>query len=180
MRPISILAIPIYQKLSEQYSTPTQRIKATKQYILNEVTQWSIKSLDQNSDYFFKPKEFSGDNKSLPFEVRLVKGGPYPGMYELKFGNLNADNDQDRYYWDDKDPYRLQKALFLRNVLELKIAPMLQKGKIGAIVFSPYDEDGLGDERYNYFYNMYSKLGKDKFDLQHIDDSTYAITKKYD
>jgi hypothetical protein len=180
MRPISILAIPIYQKLSEQYSNPTKRIKATKQYILNEVTQWSIKSLDQDGNYFFKPKEFSGDNKSLPFEVRLIKGGPYPGMYELKFGNLNADNDKDRYYWDDKDPYRLQKALFLRNVLELKIASMLQKGKIDAIVFSPYDEDGLGEERYSYFYNMYSKLGKDKFDLQLIDDSTYVITKKYD
>jgi hypothetical protein len=178
MRSISILALPIYQKLTEAYSNQTERINKTKQYILNEVTQWTIKSISTPEFYAFKPIEFSGDSKSSPFEVRLVKGGPYPGMYELKFGNLNADNDKDRYYWDDKDPYRLQKALFLKKVLELKIGPMLQTNKINAIIFSPYDEDGLGDERYSYFYNMYSKLGKEQFDLQLIDDSTYIITKK--
>jgi hypothetical protein len=180
MRSLTILAIPIYQKLSEQYPNVAQRTEATREYILKEITQWTIKSLEQDDNYFFKPKKFSGDDKSLPFEVRLIKGGPYPGMYELKFGDLNADNDKDRYYWNDKDPYRLQKALFLRKVLESKIAAMLQSGKINAIVFSPYDEDGLGSDRYSYFYNMYSKLGKDKFDLQLIDANTYAITKKYE
>jgi hypothetical protein len=180
MRTLSILAIPIYQELGKKYPNLVERREVTRKYILNEITQWSIKSLNQNENYFFKPKEFSGDKKSLPFEVRLIKGGPYPGMYELKFGNLNTDNDKDRYYWDDKDPYRLQKALFLRKVLESKITTLLQSGEINAIVFSPYDEDGLGEERYSYFYNMYSKLGKDKFDLQLIDDNTYAITKKYE
>jgi hypothetical protein len=180
MRSITILAIPIYQDLAKKYPNISERRQATKQHILNEITHWTIKSLNQNGNYFFKPKEFIVGSNSTPFEVRLIKGGPYPGMYELKFGNMNAGNDKDQYKWDDKDPYRLQKALFLRNVLESKIAPMLDAGKINAIIFSPYNEDGLGDERYSYFYNMYSKLGKDKFDLQMIDDKTYVITKKND
>jgi len=180
MRSLTILAIPIYQKLSKQHSNLAERKEATKQYILNEISQWNIKSLEQDGNYFFKPKEFQGDSKSSPFEIRLIKGGPYPGMYELKFGNLNADTDKDRYSWNDNDPYSLQKALFLRRVLESKVAQLLEKGAINAITFSAYDEDGLGSDRYSYFYNMYEKLEKDNFDLQLIDSDTYIITKKND
>ena len=178
MKSLTVLAIPIYQRLTEKYTDPTERAEATRQYILNEITHWKIKSISTNEVYAFKPVEFKGTKDSKPFEVRLTKTGPYQGMYELKFGDLNAETDAEMYLWDDKDPYRMQKALFLRQVLESKIAPMLQSGKINAIVFSPYDGDGLGDQRYSYFYNMYSKIGKDKFDLQPLDDQTYMITKR--
>lgn len=178
MRSLTTLSTAIYQKLGKNYSTLTERKNATKQYILNEITHWSIKTVNKDGGYLFKPKEFQGTDKSLPFEVGLKPAGPYPGMYELNFGDLNAATDKEMYIWDDKDPNRLQKALFLRKVLESKIGPMLKNGDISAIVFSAFNEDGLGEERYSYFYNMYSKLGKDKFDMQMIDNDTYVITKK--
>jgi hypothetical protein len=179
MRSITELAMPIYQKMGEKHKSSSERAEATRQYILKEVTQWKIKSVSTPGVYSFKPAEFKGTKDSSPFEVRLFKNGPYEGMYELKFGNLNAETDEEAYRWDDKDPHRMQKALFLRQVLESKILPMLESGKINAIVFSPYDGDGLGDQRYSYFYNMYSKLGKDEFDLQQMDSDTYVITKKH-
>lgn len=178
MKSLITLVLPIYQKIYKQKYTLNERTQSVKQYILSEITQWTIKSLKQDEGYFFKPKEFKGDSKSTPFEVRLIKVGPYPKMYELKFGNLNAETDLEKFKWDDNDPYRLQKALFLKTVLESEVVPMLNSGQINDIVFSPYDEDGLGDDRYSYFYNMYTKLGKEKFDLQIVDENTYIITKK--
>ena len=177
MRPLSILAIPIYQKLGKQYPNLTERREATKQYILNEVTQWKIKSVSTPEVYAFRPIEFQGTEDSKPFEVRLVYDND-TDFWELKFGNLNADNDKDRYKWEDKDPYRLQKALFLRNVLEFKIVPLLEKDAIKGILFHPYSGDGLEDDRFSYFYNMYKKLGKNKYNIEHETEGTYTITKK--
>jgi hypothetical protein len=181
MKPLSILALEIYQKLGKQYPNLTERREATKQYILNEITQWNIKTLNQGDNYFFKPKEFIGDKNSPPFEVRLLKSKAVEGYHELKFGNLNASTDKEKFKWDDKDPYRLQKALFLSKVLESKIKPLFETGKIIGIMFQPYNGDGLADDRYSYFYNMYSKLGKDKYDLDKGEfeaEGTYFIEPK--
>lgn len=181
MESLSKLAIPIYQKLSEKYFNLTERREATKQYILTEITQWEIKALEQGDNYFFKPKEFIGDKNSPPFEVRLLKSKTIEGWHELKFGNLNASNDEEKFKWNDKDPYKLQKALFLVKVLESKIKPLFETEKIIGIMFQPYDGDGLADDRYSYFYNMYSKLGKDKYNLEKGEfeaEGTYFITKK--
>ncbi len=178
MRSIPKVVISIYEKISKQHAIVSEKVEATKQYILNEITQWSIKSSNKSDGYLYKPIEFSGDEKSFPFEVRLRKAGPYDGMYELDFGNLNAKTDKKMYSWSDNDPYRLQKALFLKTVLELKIVPLLETEEVKAIIFSPYNGDGLGEDRYSYFYNMYSKLEKNKFDLQLMDEDTYIITKK--
>lgn len=181
MRALNIIAIETYQKLEKHYSNLTERREATKQYILNEITQWGIKTLEQGDNYFFRPKEFKGDKNSPPFEIRLLKSKAIEEYHELKFGNLNASTDEERYKWDDKDPYKLQKALFLKKVLESKIKPLFDSGEIMGIIFQPYDGDGLADDRYSYFYNMYSKLGKDKYDLDKGEfetEGTYFITPK--
>lgn len=181
MRALNIIAIETYQKLEKHYSNLTERREATKQYILNEITQWGIKTLEQGDNYFFRPKEFKGDKNSPPFEIRLLKSKAIEEYHELKFGNLNASTDEERYKWDDKDPYKLQKALFLRKVLESKIKSLFDSGEIMGIIFQPYDGDGLADDRYSYFYNMYSKLGKDKYDLDKGEfeaEGTYFITPK--
>lgn len=181
MRSLTILAIPIYQELTKQYPNLQERREATKQYILNEISQWSIKSLEQDGNYFFKPKEFQGDSKSAPFEVRLLKSRAVEGWHELKFGNLNAVEDEEKFKWDDNDPYRLQKALFIKNVLESKVKRLFDSKKIIGILFQPYTGDGLEDDRLSYFYNMYSKLGKDEYDFEKGEfeaEGTYFITKK--
>jgi hypothetical protein len=181
MRALSIIAIEIYQKLGKYYPNLTERREATKQYILNEITQWDVKTLEQGDNYFFKPIGFIGNKNSPPFEIRLLKSKAVDGYHELKFGNLNASDDGERYKWDDKDPYRLQKALFLVKVLESKIKPLFETGKIMGILFQPYNGDELADDRYSYFYNMYSKLGKDKYDLdkgKFETEGTYFITPK--
>lgn len=180
MKNISILALEIYQKLGKKHSNLTELREATKKYILSEISQWTVKSTLQGDNYFFKPKEFSGDKKSSPFEIGLFKTG-MPGLsdlHELKFGNLDAETDEDRFKWEDSDPYKLQKALFLKTVLETKVKPLIDSGRIEGIVFQPYDGDGLGDQRYSYFYNMYLKLGKDKYDLEKGDEGVYFITPK--
>ena len=181
MRALNVIVIEIYQKLGKYYLNLTERREATKQYILNEITQWDIKTLKQGDNYFFKPKEFIGDKNSSPFEVRLLKSKAVEGYHELKFGNLNASTDEEKFKWDDKDPYKLQKALFLSKVLELKIKSLFETGEIIGIMFQPYDGDGLADDRYSYFYNMFSKLGKDKYDLDKGEfeaEGTYFITPK--
>jgi hypothetical protein len=181
MRALNIIVIEIYQKLENYYPNLTERREATKQYILNEITQWDIKTLKQGDNYFFKPKEFIGDKNSPPFEVRLLKSKAVEGYHELKFGNLNASTDEEKFKWNDNDPYKLQKALFLSKVLELKIKSLFETGEIIGIMFQPYDGDGLADDRYSYFYNMFSKLGKDKYDLDKGEfeaEGTYFITPK--
>lgn len=177
MKTLSILATEIYQDLSKQYPNLSELREVTKHYLLNEVTQWTIKGFEQNNSYFIKPKEFSGDDNSAPFEVRLIDIGDGSGYHELKFGNLNTEDDEDRYAWDNKDPYRLQKALFLRNVLESVVVKLLDADKIKGVLFQPYNGDGLGDQRYSYFYNMYSKLKKDGYKLNKVGHNTYVITK---
>lgn len=181
MRALTVIAVEIYQKLEKYYPNLTERREATKQYILNEITHWEVKTLEQGGNYFFKPVEFIGDKNSPPFEIRLLKSKAIEGWHELKFGNLNASTDEEKYKWNDKDPYRLQKAVFLARVLESKIKPLFETEKIIGIIFQPYDGDGLADDRYSYFYNMYSKLGKDKYDLEKGEfeaEGTYFITKK--
>jgi hypothetical protein len=181
MKPLNMLVVEIYQKLEKQYPNLAERREATKQYILNEITQWTVKISPQGDNYFFKPREFSGDKNSTPFEIRLIKSEAVEGYHELKFGNLNATTTDKMFKWDDKDPYKLQKALFLRNVLEVHVKMLFETGRIIGLMFQPYDEDGLADYRYNYFYNMYSKLGKDDYDLEKGEfeaDGTYFITPK--
>jgi len=173
MKSLTELAIPIYQSLSEKYPNPTER---TKEYILNEITQWSIKRVSTPEFYAFKPVEFEGNQDSKPFEVRLIRKDN--NFWELKFGNLNAPTVQGMYKWDDDDPYKLQKALFLSSVINKEIVPLLDSGKILGIQFYPYDGDGFGRDRYSYFYNMYTKLGKSKYSLDRNTDGIYTITKK--
>jgi len=180
MRALSVLALEIYRKLGKQYPNLTERREATRQYILTEISQWGIKSLQQGDDYFFKPKGFEGTENSTPFEVRLVYDGINTDYHELKFGNLNADDSKIQYKWNDKDPYRLQKSLFLKQVLESKIIPLLTNGDISGIYFSPYDEDDLGSDRLSYFRNMFDKLGKDKLYWDYNEeDGFYYITPKF-
>jgi hypothetical protein len=176
MKSLSTLTTEVYQNLSKKYSNLIERKEATKQYILTEITHWTIKSLYQGKNYYFKPFEFNGTENSKPFEVRLVldQGN---GYHELKFGNLNADSPKDQYEWDDKDPYKLQKSLFLIKVLETKVMPMILDGTIKGLEFVPFDQDGLGDDRLSYFYNMFSKLGKDKVEWKSM-GGMYFIYKK--
>ncbi len=176
MRALTILGTEIYQRLG-QYPNLAERREATRQYILNEITQWTIKPARIGDVRVFKPMEFIGSEASAPFQVRLVHT-PENEFEELKFGNLNAATDEEKYVWDDKDPNRLLKALFLHNVLEKKVAPLLKSGEIKGILFTPYDGDGLGDERYSYFHNMFSRLNtNNQYDLKTI-DGVYLITKK--
>ena len=179
MKALTILAIPIYQRLGKKYPNLNERAEATRDYLLNEITHWTVKKAEHGDNYYFKPVEFKGTEDSAPFEIRLIYDID-TDCYEVKFGNLNASSDQERFKWDDKDPHRLQKGLFLRTVLEKEIVSLLKSNKIGCVQFTPYDKDGLGDDRLSYFRNMFSKLGKDKFSWSYDDeyDKYFIIPKK--
>ena len=179
MRALTILATEIYQKLGK-YSNLTERKEATKQYLLTEISQWGVRKLNQGNIIIFKPKEFKGTNDSSPFEVRLVYD-PNDNFWELKFGNLNAPTPEEQFKWDDNDPNRLPKALFLQKVMNSEIVPFLNNTDSEGIKFEPYDGDGLEDDRLSYFQNMFRKLNISKFEFNKgysEDDSTYYITKK--
>jgi hypothetical protein len=176
MRALNIISIEIYQQLSIKYSNLTERREATKQYILNEITQWNVKELIQGENYFYKPEGFEGTEDSTPFSARLVYDPGFK-IHELKFGNLNAPTDKEKFKWEDNDPYRLQKALFLQNVLNKYVLPLILNKKVNGVLFSPYDGDDLKEDRLSYFYNMFSKVGKEKLNWKQIGDK-YYITKK--
>jgi hypothetical protein len=177
MQSLTVLAIPIYQQLGKQYPNLSERREATRQYLLKEITHWDIKELEQNGSYFFKPIGFERNKNSKLFQVRLVLEDN--GFYNLKFGDLNASTDDEKFEWNENDPYKLQKALFLNDVIDKKIIPLLQNNIIKGIQFEPYDEDELGDERVSYFSNMFNKLGKDKFNwVYNKEEDKYFITKK--
>ena len=177
MRSLTILAVPIYLSLSEQYKNPYEREEATARYILNEVTHWTIKSVQMHGIMSFKPTEFSGDDNSLPFEIRLIENKK-DGFWELKFGDLNTKSEEDRYGWKDEDPHKLQKALFLHDVLNKRVTKMIKDGQIKGVKFSPYDGDGLGDDRLSYFKGMFQKLNKKSEFSWYSKDGTYYVTKK--
>jgi hypothetical protein len=178
MNSLTLLAIEIYQKLGKKYPNLTERREATKQYILNKITHWGVKTLEQGDNYFFKPVGFEGTEDSSYFEIRLIYDES-TDFHELKFGNLSVKDEEKQFKWNDKDPYRLQKALFLTKVLENEILPLLINNKIQGIQFSPYDKDDLGSDRLSYFRNMFDKLGKDKLTWNHNKEHDfYYITKK--
>ena len=173
-----MLATEVYRKLGKQYPILTERKEATRQYILNEISQWGIKSSQQEGGYFFKPTNFQGTQDSPPFEVRLIRDDGW-NKYELKFGNLNNPDEKEQYKWMGNDPFKLQKALFLNTVLRDKVVPLILNGDIPGVMFIPFDEDGLGDDRLSYFRNMFDKVGKDKLQWTSM-GGMYFITKKED
>ena len=178
MESLTKLAIPIYQTLGKKFPNLNERYKATKKYILNEITRWGVKELIQNKNYFFKPDEFKGNEDSTPFEVRLVYIPDYD-IYQLKFGNLNATTEEEMYRWDKNDPFRLQKALFLQTVITNKIIPLLKSKEVRSIEFMPHTEDEFGEDRLTYFRNMFDKLGKDEFKWSGPDvEGRYYISNK--
>jgi hypothetical protein len=179
MRSLTILVTEVYQSLTH-FVNLTERKKATTQYILTEITQWGIKKLNQGDVVIFKPREFKGTNDSSPFEVRLVYDSS-DNFWELKFGNLNAPTPEEQFKWDDKDPNRLPKALFLQKVMNSEIIPFLNNTDSEGIKFEPYDGDGLEDDRLSYFQNMFRKLNSSEFEFNKgysEDDDTWYITKK--
>ena len=180
MKSLTLLAIEIYQKLGKEYPNLTERREATKQYILTEITQWSIKKLNQGNVIIFKPREFKGTNDSSPFEVRLVYDSN-DNFWELKFGNLNAPTPEDQFKWDNNDSNRLPKALFLQKIMNDEIIPFMKNTESEGIKFDPYYGDGMVDDRLSYFQNMFRKLNSNEFEFNKgysDEDDTWYITKK--
>ena len=178
MRAITVLALEYYKKVNfNKFVSLESRSKETQRLILNEVTRWKIKSTKQGNNYFYKPIDFVDTEKSNPIEVRLFDTETEYG-HELKFGDLNMRHDVDRFKWDDKDPFRMSKALFVMDVLEKHVANLLMTGEIKTISFSPYSGDDLDDDRLSYFKNMFNKINKNaKFSWSKVDDS-YVIKRK--
>lgn len=177
MRSLTNLALEIYNKVKRQGSTVEENAKVIKEYLLTEIKQWTIKQAKREDSYFFTPLEFDGTSESPPFEVRLFYT-PDLQLHELKFGNLSAVDNIDRYNWKENDPYRLQKALFLYKVLE-RIGRMLESGEVKVLAFGPWTEDGLGSERMSYFKNMFNKLDNGRFKMEYKKAlNVYIITQK--
>jgi hypothetical protein len=178
MRSLTFLAIEFYQRVRKDHQlTESDRVKETKRLILNEVTRWKIKSLKQGNNYFFKPLGFVGSENSSPIELRLIDTETEYG-HNLKFGDLNKPSDEDKYKWNDRDPNKMSKALFIMDVLENEVSNLLISKKIRAISFSPFDEDDLGDDRLSYFRNMFDKVNK-KGEFSWIQDgNNFTIKSK--
>lgn len=160
MRSLSHLAVEYYQRVDRKiHLTLESRTAATKKLILKEVTRWDIKTLKQGNNYFFKPSEFSGTKESSPIEVRLIDTGTGWG-HDLQFGDMNKPTDKERFKWNDGDPNRMSKALFVRDVLEQEVAKLLLNGDIKTVSFSPYNQDDMAQDRLSYFQNMFQKINK--------------------
>lgn len=178
MRSVTVLAIEFYQRVDRsKFVTESSRTQETKRLILKEVTRWKVKSLKQDNNYFFKPYDFVGTENSSPIEVRLIDTETEDG-HDLKFGDLNKPSNKDKYAWNDKDPNRMSKALFVRDVLENKVAKLLLSGEIKTVSFSPFDEDDLGSDRLSYFRNMFDKINSNREFSWIQDGNNYKIKKR--
>lgn len=177
MKSLTLLALEIYDKVNKRYNSTEENSPVTKQHLLNEVTQWTVEEIDiGNGSYEFIPKEFDGEPDSPDFTVKL-RYDTDKGYHELKFGNLSALDIKDRYLWIENDPYRLQKSLFLFKALQ-KVVKLLESGKVKQVVFSPYFDDGHGNDRMSYFKNMYKKLDTSKFEFKYDKQlNLYIVTK---
>lgn len=172
---LSVL-VEIDQKINTIGMSLTERNKNLWRHLLTEVTQWGIRTIDQSPlSYIFIPE--TSPEEETSFSVQLVQSMENPGYWQLKFGNLKAGTDKEKYTWDKKDPQRLRKALFLRNVLEQKVKGMLENGDIGLLYFTPYLDDGLGDERRYFFNNLFDKL-KPQGARMWGEENTYFIEGK--
>ena len=167
---LSTLIAEIYQTQCTRYSSIDEQVAATKHYMLNEITQWGVQVKPSPGIVAFVPV---GNNLTSQFEVRLLHKAN-TDMWELKFGNLSATSEEEMYAWESTD--KLQKALFLREVLEKYVVPALEDNTINGIEFRPYAGDGLERERLSYFKNMYNKLAKSKYVMSQ-EGNTYYITK---
>lgn len=177
MRSLTNLALEVYHKIKRQGNTVEENRQIIKEYLLSEIQQWTIKQAKKGNNYFFTPLEFDGTPESPPFEVRLFDSLDLQ-LHELKFGNLSATDNEERYRWEENDPYRLQKALFLYKVLE-RVAGMLERGEIEGIAFGPWTMDGLGSERMSYFKNMFNKIDKGRFKMEYKKAlNVFVITQK--
>jgi len=165
----------IYIGIKKQNKNLQERKQGLAKYLLTEVSKWTIETTVRNSEiqglenYIFHPREFVGTEKSAPFSVRLTYNGLNDGDYflhDLVFGNFEKHQEHYRYEWDKNDPLKLQKSLFLLDVLN-QIATLIQTGKIEGIAFLAYMDDGLGPERMKYFTKLFKKLGSAEFEMKY-------------
>ena len=170
MESLSTLIARVYQTQCSRYSSIDEQVAATEHYILNEITQWGVQVKSAPGTVTFIPV---GNDLASQFEVRLLYKSN-SDMWELKFGNLSANSEEGMYTWESTD--RLQKALFVREVLEQYVVPALENDTLNGIEFRPYAGDGLESDRLSYFKNMYNKLAKSKYVMSQ-EGSTYYITK---
>ena len=170
MESLSSLIAKVYQTQCSHYSSIDEQVAATKHYMLNEITSWGINIKPTPGIVAFVPV---GSNLASQFEVRLLHKSD-SNMWELKFGNLSAESEEEMYAWDSTD--KLQKALFVRDVLEQYVIPALENNTINGIEFRPYDGDGKSSDRLSYFKNMYGKLSKSQYGMSK-EGNTYYITK---
>ena len=149
------LILEVYSQFSAKQYTLSERSRLTHNFILNEIDKWGIKTYPTNSNsYIFYPKNFVKPLSNSPLiQVSLTK--TIDG-WELKFGDLN--NPKDPYKWIDNDPNRLQKALFVKDVLENKIIPIILDNKIDKFFYPIENEDNKEQRRKSFFDNMLQKI----------------------
>jgi hypothetical protein len=149
------LILEVYSQFSAKQYTLSERSRLTHNFILNEIDKWGIKTYPTNSNsYIFYPKDFVKPLSNSPLiQVSLTK--TIDG-WELKFGDLN--NPKDPYKWIDNDPNRLQKALFVKDVLENKIIPIILDNKIDKFFYPIENEDNKEQRRKSFFDNMLQKI----------------------
>ena len=167
---LSTLIAEIYQTQCTRYSSIDEQVAATKHYMLNEITQWGVQVKSTSGMVKFIPVE---NDLVPPFEVRLLYKSNQD-VWELKFDDVLATSEEET---SPLEPiHKLQRALFIREVLEKYVALAMDNGTFGCIEFNPLKGDGLERERLSYFKNMYNKLAKSKYVMSQ-EGNTYYITK---
>lgn len=154
-----------------------KRAEIVAKHLLTEVIHWSIGIKKDDAGITYYPSEFDGDENSSPFVVRLFDW-VVDGLWELKFGNMDSNEPGEKFKWNKDDPNRVKKALFLIDVLENEVPKLFEDGTIEKLVFTPYNSDGLGNDRLSYFKNMFNKINKNNEYDWRFDENAYIISKK--
>lgn len=152
--------------------------RRTRDYIKNNLITWSIEKSENDNQIIFEPKEFKGDEVSLPFKVILNKISEKE--WSIYFGNISKD-----YTWYEGDPFSIQKLVFLIEVFENKITPLIIDKNIHSLIFDIRDviynkwyTPKKDDYRYEYFQDyIYRNLDKSLGFKYISEDGLYKIYK---
>lgn len=143
---------------------------------LNEITQWNVEVKNQGSKITFYPTEQKEYDAETQFRVLLFYNEDNDS-WTLKFGNTGAEDPDDRFKWSENDPDRLKKILFIKNVVQKYIIPLIDEGKLNKITYSPYEDDNKQDERVKLFNNIFKQSNKDNKYKIYYDDGLYFVER---
>ncbi len=183
---LSVILWEMYSKNASEGKGVGKPNYALIESILEGIKKWGTKKmpssmissigLNPSNVEEYRPVLPQGQILNTPISVRMQKD-INDDLWEIKFGNFTEKDEKDIYKLDPNDDQRLNKAVWVDDLVQNEIVnDMIQNNKKG-LKFKPYSDDGFEDYRLGLFKKIYNKLDKTKFQWNNLPNNWYSITK---